>query len=47
MKRLYEQAISKNEYLDTVIGDSIPKEELKQIKYNLNVEAVNQLKIFR
>lgn len=47
MKKLYEQAISKNEHLDSVIGDSIPSEELKQIKYNLNIEAVNRLRIFR
>ena len=47
MKRLYEQAISKNQHLDDVIGDSIPIEELKQIKYNLNIEAVNRLRIFR
>ena len=47
MKRLYEQAISKNQHLDDVIGDSIPIEELKQIKYNLNIKAVNRLRIFR
>ena len=44
IKKLYDKAISKNEQIDKILGDSIPEEEIKIIKFNTNIEAVTKLK---
>tara|TARA_B110000971_G_scaffold172574_1_gene177474 strand:- start:178 stop:966 length:789 start_codon:yes stop_codon:yes gene_type:complete len=44
MKELYDKAISKNLKIDEALGNSIPKDELKYLKYKINIEAVEELK---
>lgn len=47
MKQIYEDAISKNEEFDSILGDSIPFEEIKILKHNANSKAVNKLRFFK
>ena len=46
MKKIYERAIDKNENYDEILGD-IPKHEIEEIKYNVNINAVKELIRFR
>lgn len=46
MKKIYERAINKNDNYDEILGD-IPKNEIKEIKYNVNTNAVKELIRFR
>ena len=47
LRQFYEMAISKNENFNSILGNSLNKEEIDLIKYTSCTEAVNKLKYFR
>ena len=46
MKKIYDRAIDKNDNYDEILGD-IPKHEIEEIKYNVNINAVKELVRFK